>query len=167
MSELFAPFKYQHVNNSRLTLWVIFARPILRRSLEHQLLIGEMILMQRIEVIICFMKASLLIQAILINNYNSDVGVFPHTIKQFCNTSWVSYNSTQFWHFLPRDSIRFQYKIHCSSRRLPILHFLSLSPGGKIHFRCQSQVQVVGFWPWAIDWRFQRPTSLSLINLLE
>ena len=30
---------------------------------------------------------------------------FPHT-KQFHNTSWLSYNLTQFLHYLPGDSVR-------------------------------------------------------------
>lgn len=33
-------------------------------------------------------------------------GFPPHTKKQFSDTSWVPSNSTQFWHYLPGDSIR-------------------------------------------------------------
>ena len=37
-----------------------------------------------------------------------DVGEWlPHTTKQFSATNWLSHNSTQFWHYLPRNSIRF------------------------------------------------------------
>lgn len=33
-------------------------------------------------------------------------GFFPHTNKQFSNISWMSYNPTQFWDYLHRESIR-------------------------------------------------------------
>ena len=33
-------------------------------------------------------------------------GAFPHTNKQFSDTSWVFYNSTHFWHYLSEDSVR-------------------------------------------------------------
>lgn len=33
-------------------------------------------------------------------------GFFPD-VKQFCYTSWVSYNLTRFWHELLKDSVRF------------------------------------------------------------
>ena len=37
-----------------------------------------------------------------------DVGEgLPHTTKQFSATKWLSHNSTQFWHYLPRNSVRF------------------------------------------------------------
>ena len=34
--------------------------------------------------------------------------VSSHTTKQPSDTSWVSYNSTQFWHYLPGESVRQQ-----------------------------------------------------------
>ena len=52
-------------------------------------------------------------------------GVFP--TKQSCNTSWVSYHLTQFWHSLPGDSVRF-HRVRTQ--------FHKTAP----HFRCQSQV---------------------------
>ena len=33
-------------------------------------------------------------------------GAFPHTNKQFSDTSWVFYNSTHFWHYLSENSVR-------------------------------------------------------------
>ena len=30
-----------------------------------------------------------------------------HTTKQFSDTIWGSYKSTQFWHYAPRDGVRF------------------------------------------------------------
>ena len=56
---------------------------------------------------------------------------FPHT-KHFCNTSWVSYNLTQFWHYLPRDRVR-SHRLRAQSYKTAPHH----------HFRCQSQVRVV------------------------
>ena len=51
----------------------------------------------------CFStQPSLYSQVILITNC---VGRFSHS-KQFLDTRWMSYNSTQFWHYLPEDSIR-------------------------------------------------------------
>lgn len=32
-------------------------------------------------------------------------GCFPNTIKQFSDTNRMSYDLTQFWHYLPEDSI--------------------------------------------------------------
>ena len=32
------------------------------------------------------------------------IGVSPHTTKQFSDTSWVSYNSAQSWHYLDIES---------------------------------------------------------------
>lgn len=56
-----------------------------------------------------------------------NVCVFSPYIKQFCNISWVSYNLTQFWHYLPGDSV--------TSHRLRA-EFHKTAP----HFRCQLQV---------------------------
>ena len=60
---------------------------------------------------------------------------FP-TSKQFSNTSWVSYNSAQFWHSLPGDSIRSHrlraqsYKTHTP---IPLLTPIA-SPGHHLCF---------------------------------
>ena len=69
-----------------------------------------------------------------------------HVTKQFSDTSWESYNSTQFWHYLLGDSI----KLH--RLRAHMTAFL---------FRCQLQTQLVtcaSEQP-AIDWRVQQPLS--------
>ena len=50
---------------------------------------------------------------------------FPQITNQFSNTSWVSYNSTQFWHNLLRDSIGF-HRLRAQSHK------------SALHFRCQS-----------------------------
>ena len=78
-------------------------------------------------------------------------GLFPHTSKQFSDTSWVSCNSTQFWHYLLGDSVRFH------RLRAQLYKAAPLTP----HFRCQSQVWVVC--------RLEVPMtpSLGLFNLLE
>lgn len=34
-------------------------------------------------------------------------GRLSHTTKQSSSTSWVAYNSIQFWHHLPGDNVRF------------------------------------------------------------
>ena len=44
--------------------------------------------------------------------YDSD-----STTKQISDTNWKSYSSTQFWHYLPGDSIVF-YKVKAQSRKL-------------------------------------------------
>lgn len=41
---------------------------------------------------------------------------FPKPLSHSPNTSWVSYSSTQFWHYLPRDSIRF-YRLRAQSHK--------------------------------------------------
>lgn len=73
-----------------------------------------------------------------------------NTIKQL--------NSTQFWHNLPRDNIRFRvHKLTTQSYKI-----VPLSP----HLRCQSQVQAVTGAPVqpAIDWRFQQPPPTQGAN---
>lgn len=52
------------------------------------------------------------------------VGVFPH-IHRFSNISWASYNLTEFWHYLPRDSVkshrlRTQFHTICLPLQMPI-----------------------------------------------
>lgn len=56
------------------------------------------------------------------------VGIFYHTTSSsLAHTSWMSYNSVQFWHYIPADSIR-------SHRLRP--EFCKTYPS----FWCQSQV---------------------------
>lgn len=76
-------------------------------------------------------------------------GFLPHH-QAILRYHMSSYNSSQFWHYLPRDSIKF--------RRLRAQSYKRAHPFP--HFTCQSQVQ-------AIDHRFQRPLSLDMINLIE
>ena len=80
--------------------------------------------------------------------------VSPH-IQQFSDTSWVSYNSTQFQHCPPKDSIRF-HRLRAQSHK------------AALHFRCQLQVQVVTCTS-DCSYKAKVPmiSSLSLINLLE
>lgn len=71
--------------------------------------------------------------------HNSDhqlqcIGFSP---KKFCNTSCVSYISTQFWHYVHGDGIR-SHRLRFSPTRLP-----------PPHFRCPSQVKSVTC---ASDW---------------
>ena len=84
-------------------------------------------------------------------------GSFPH-IKQSFDTSWVSYNSAQFWHCLPGDS--------GGSHRLRAQpHKTAPCP----NVRRQSQVQVVACasdQP-AVNWKVPGPPPLGSINLLE
>ena len=71
------------------------------------------------------------------------------TFGQFSDTSWVSYESTPFLHYPPRDRIR------CHRLR-------AQSHNRFLHFRCQCQVQVVSCisdWPatnkrvpWSLPW---------------
>lgn len=74
-------------------------------------------------------------------NTNSKVGArkCPHTTKQLSNTSWVFYNLSQFWHFLPGESFRY----HSSSKTAHRIQMPTESPGCHL---C--------FW---LYWRFQQP----------
>lgn len=83
-------------------------------------------------------------------------GVGVHTTnKQFSDTSMMSKNSAQFWHYLPRDSARFH------GWRTVLQDWPCCS--------CQSQVQVVtgASNQVAINQRFPRTPSSGVINLLE
>lgn len=53
-----------------------------------------------------------------------------HTTQRLLDTSWASYNSTQFWHHLPRDSLQ--------SHRLRAQSYESA-----LHFRHQLKVQAI------------------------
>ena len=73
---------------------------------------------------------------------------FPTSISIALDTSWVPYNSTQFWHYLPGDSVR--------SHRLRVQAYTTIPFP---HSGCQSQLQVAACASdqLAIDWRFQWP----------
>ena len=79
------------------------------------------------------------------------------------DTSWVSYNSTQSWHYLWGDNIRF-HRIRVQSSRLP-----PAPPNTHTYFRCQLQAQVVICTSDKLVKirRFLRSHSSGLINLLE
>ena len=75
-----------------------------------------------------------------------------HTVNQVFDTSWMSYNSTEFWHCLPEGSFRFRgYGL--SPIRLPPL----LTPS-KPRPSCSLTNQLQ---PWVLT-----PSTLSSINLL-
>ena len=81
---------------------------------------------------------------------NSNMGRWfsTPTISSTPDTSRVSYNSTQFWHYLPGESIRFH-------RLTAQFHKTALS----CNFRHQSQAPVVSCVsnPPATDWMFPWP----------
>ena len=58
------------------------------------------------------------------------VGFFPHqAILQFsANTSWVSYNSIQFWYYLPGHNIR-SHRLRPQSHKTALLQMPIRSPG--------------------------------------
>lgn len=84
------------------------------------------------------------------------VHVFPHTTKHFSDMSWVSHNSTKFWHYLSEDSIR--------CHRLRAWFYKTASPTSY-----NSQVQVVTYVSdqLTIDLEIPMTPMLGLINLLE
>lgn len=70
-------------------------------------------------------------------------GEFSH-IEGFCNTSWVSYNLTQFWYYPPVYSIR-SHRVSAQSHKPPL-------------FTCAFETS-------AKNWKL--PQSLPHVNLLE
>ena len=72
------------------------------------------------------------------------LGGVSHTLKQSLDTSWASYSSTQLWHYLPGDSIRF-HRLRVRSYKLPTApHKLQTSIPSLGCYLC--------FWL-AADWR--------------
>lgn len=69
----------------------------------------------------------------------------PHT-KQFSDTHWVSENSSQFWHCLPGDSIRFQ-RLRTQSYKIAFHSLVEMGPR-----------RYWGFFQVTTDWRFQQPS---------
>ena len=63
---------------------------------------------------------------------DEEAGISPYHSSILWIPSWVSYNSTQFWHYGPGDRIRF-YRLRAQS----------YTPVPPPEFRCQCQVQVV------------------------
>ena len=84
------------------------------------------------------------------------VGGFPHQQINLQDTSWVSYNLTQFWHYLSRNSIGFlrlriqSYMTAITPPQMPVTN-----PGCYLCF-------------WQTSYRLEVPTTfLGSINLLE
>lgn len=112
-------------------------------------------------------------------------GVSPHT-KQFSDTSRAFYNSTQFWHYLPRDSISF-YRLRDQFYKTTLLppikmpipnlgYYLDFGPTGfrlgvpttpSLDSSCQLQVQVVTYTSdrLGINQRFICPYQSSDTNV--
>lgn len=63
---------------------------------------------------------------------DEEAGISPYHSSILWVPSWVSHNSTQFWHYGPGDRIRF-YRLRAQS----------YTPVPLPEFRCQCQVQVV------------------------
>lgn len=80
---------------------------------------------------------------------------FANTTKQFSHTSYVSYNSTQFWHCLAGDII-VSHSFRARSHKAAPLQMSITSPGCSLCF-------------WPTDYKSEVPTmpSLGSINLLE
>ena len=90
----------------------------------------------------------------------SNMWVFFLQTKQFYNTSWVSYNSTQFWYHLLRDNVR-SHRLWAQSHK-DVPHSYSVLPRMSVaHPGCYLR-----FWP--TDYRSEVPTTPSSdsINLL-
>lgn len=91
---------------------------------------------------------------VLLTNSNVWGGEFLHTTKQFSNTCWVSYDSTQFWQCLPEDGIRpHSLRAQIYKTPLPLFQMPITSPG------CH-----LGFWPISI--RSEDLTTPSWVQLI-
>lgn len=76
-------------------------------------------------------------------------GFLPHQAI-LCNISWVSYNSPQFWHYLPGVSVRSQVK--------------GSAPWDCIRFTCQLQVPGCYLYFWLASYKLGFPWPLSGIR---
>ena len=76
----------------------------------------------------------------------SNVGVSFSKVPSNSDISWVSYSSTQFWHALPRESIRF-LRLRVQSYKI-VLHFRS-----QLLVTCASD-QLAIHWriQWSLPW---------------
>lgn len=81
---------------------------------------------------------------------DSNVWGFSHTTKPFSHTGWMSYDSTQFWHWQPRDTIRF-YRFGAQSHKT-----VPTSPSYHLYF-----------WPTGLKSEVPTTPCLDLVNLLE
>lgn len=106
--------------------------------------------------------------------------VFSTLTSNSWGINWVSWNSTQFWYYLPRDSIRLhRLRVHSCQMDLVLpTHFqtpvtmlrntdckLEVPMNASLDFKCQSQVTRY-FWPSAYK-SGSLPSSFGSINLLE
>ena len=80
---------------------------------------------------------------------------FPHTTRQFLDTSWVSRKSTQFWHSLPGDSSIF-HRLRSQYHKTPSISDANSKP------RLLSLLLTNGYKP-----ELPRTPSLGLIRLLD
>ena len=87
------------------------------------------------------------------------VSFFPTTTKQFSDTTWVSYNSTQFWHFPPEIASDSKGE-GISPTRLP-------SPTPQLQMPVASRGYHLCFWPTSYGLEVPKTHSLGLSNLLE
>ena len=90
-------------------------------------------------------------------------GKFQTTINDIQDSIWVPYNSIQFWHYLPRNSMRL-YRLSvslsglvspglvCPTRLYP---FSTLAPA--LQMPVTAQVITWTLDQQATDWRFQKP----------
>ena len=91
---------------------------------------------------------------------NSNMGDgFPTTVtKQFSDSSWVSKNSSRFWHCLPRDSIRF-HRLRVWSYKTVPPHPLQTPAANPAYHLC--------LWPTSHGLEVPTAPSSGWINLLE
>lgn len=94
---------------------------------------------------------------ILLQFWHQMCGFFPH-IEQFCNTGCVSYNVTQFRHYLPGDSLRSR-RLRAQSRKYPHLPPTADTSHKSGLLLCS----------WPTGYKLEVPTNPSSdsINLLE
>ena len=107
----------------------------------------------RLSVLICHLGPWW--QTLMRRCMTRSVGFVPHTTKQFSHISSVSYNSTQFWHYLPRDSVKSREKAMAPySSTLAWKTSWAEEPDG---------LQSMGFRRVGHDWT----TSLSLFTFMH
>lgn len=94
-------------------------------------------------------------------------GGFPPHQAIPCNTYWVSHNSTQYWHYLPRDRVishRSRAQIH---KNAPFIPCPLPPPPNTLQKPVTSPGYHVCFSPSSCRWEVPRNQSLGLTNLLE
>lgn len=84
--------------------------------------------------------------------------VSPHTTKQFSDTSWVSYNSPQIWHSLPRDGIRWHHSLRALFQEIVLTSHAKLK---SMWWTC------LCFWLTSYKSKVPITSNLSLISFHE